>query len=560
MSSVTAKERSSQTDDIRRIREEYEKKEADSTKRKNKELRTQSERYQKDIDTLEQRHDQELSDLRNKHSELISQRDEKHQNDIKEMREVYVNTLARKSEESQRAREEMQNTYRSDVDKQKQIAEQQKQLLAKGYEQSTNERERTFNHFVDNANKEVKKTIEDRTDKLKRRHQDEMTALQKDRDMRVGNLERVLDETKKTYKRDTVERKLNEMDQARAKDEHWKNVLNTEQHSHSKILEDQEKSLAAHKKWLGQDYREKIEQKQRDMDESNDNFRVKVMENIDKRVRAAKADKEQARNDRLIDMMTNRRIHNLEKEHLIKQHQDRVEALEKERGEIYSEANDHADKKIQEILHRNERLIQDVNRSNKIKQNVLVTQSKEDRDFMKFNHQNQLDQLSQSSEGRVKKIVKITDENQRVQQKYHENNLESLKNKYMENLQNQREVALEQLKDLYLRMEKRLKDTESTLQKKYDSMTEFYEGKIAQMEEKQQAEKQDIIKEYEIRSKNREKEVKMQTDSLEMKYQNKLAQVEEAQRKELERQERRHADQLQTVTNRAAAAYNIKKV
>lgn len=557
MSSIDASDRSRQTDEIRRIREEYDNKTGENSKKTSRDMRAQSTKHQKDIEALKNEYERQIAEMRNKNAELMNSRDQKHQSEIENIRRIFVDSLGRKTTENQQAKDAMEDSFARDSAKEKMIHEQQKSLIQKGYSDSLAEQERNFNQFVESSNQKVRNTIENRTEKIKDKYKQDLTATQADRDLKVSNLSRSLDETQKESMRTKTESEVRQASKLRDKDAHWQNVLRNQEHEFTSELDGANRQLQAHTRWMSEDNKNRMDQKMQDIEESNNNFREVAAGRIENEVRGAKADAAQARNDRLIDMIANRRIRNLEKGDLVQQYEGRMAAYEKEKEQIQQVAMDGVNKRIDEQNHQVSRLIMDVNRDAKMKQNIAKQQNKETVADLVYSHKSELDHVNDRADERVKKIMKLSAGDSRVQTMYHEQNIDALKGKYMENLENQREAHLNQLKDVYVRMEKRLRDTETNLQSRLDNTTAFYEEKISKMDEDGRNKINELNKDFDIKTKNREKAVKMEMETLAQKYEGRIAQAEELQRKELDRQEKRHQEQLAAVTARAAA--NTKK-
>jgi hypothetical protein len=557
MSKIDAADRNRQTDEIRRIREEYDEKSADNSKKTSRDMRAQNVKHQKDMENLKNEYERQITEMRNKNSDVITRRDEKNQADVENLRRIFTDTMARKSRESQMSNDALEDTFARELSKNKSINSQQKEILTKGFRESLGERDRTFESFVLRANDEMKQSLNSRSEKLKDKHKTELSAVEQDRDMKIGNLSRVLDETQKAGKRRGVEQEVRQLSQLRDKDASWQNIVRNKENQFISELDGKNRQLQATTKEISAENKYQLDKKMADIDNSNAQFKTQASGRIERQVRAAKSDAMQSRNDRVIDMIANRRIRNLERNDVVRQYEDRMKTYEDQKNQVYDMSRQESAKLIEGANHKNSRLLMDVNREAKMQQNVLKQQSREAMVGQEFIHKAQLDHVQDRAEDRVRKIMKATANETKIQTQYGEKSNDALKAKYMDNLENQREAHLQQLKDMYMRMEKRLRDTENVLTKRLEGTTEYYVDKLSSKDEVLRSKVNELTKDFESKTRTREKAVKMEMEALTQKYETRLSQAEDLNKKELDRQEKRHQEQLVAVTSRAMA--NAKK-
>lgn len=557
MSSIDASERRSSTDEIRRIREEYEQKAAENAKRKNKEIKAQSKNHQQELAELRDTYESQLQEVREKQGKALSQRDQKHQADVEQLRRMYLDSITRKTEDNQLTKKAMTDTFEQELGTTKRVHDEQKRNLQESFKKSVGERDQALTNTLERSREEMRTAIEQRADKLRQAHAREMQSVQADRNRQVtqadSDVRRILDATKSEV------RDLKAEKEAQIRDRENRNVSNLRfaEDKFQKIADLQNMELQQQSKRLNQDSAQRLRATQDQMQENNNQLREQVNSRIDNQLRAAEADARQAKQDQVLQAIASQRIRNLEREDLVGSYEDRFKSLEKNRLESHQAGQAEARRKIEEAVRMNEKLVREASRDARVKQNVIVQQNREARAGMEAMFTGQIDELKERSDKRVRNIVADANATQATQAKAFDENLEMMRARYLDNLQAQREAQLEQLKDMQIRMEKRMRETEAGLHKKVENINRHFEGEIAKLEDSKRDLQRSLERENATRLRNRDKAAKMEQESLTMKYESRLGQLQELQRQELERQEKRHQEQMASLAARANA--NLKK-
>ena len=270
----------------------------------------------------------------------------------------------------------------------------------------------------------------------------------------------------------------------------------------------------------------------------------------DSQVRNLSNELARSKTDRVVEMVANKRIRDLERDHLQEQQQQRINEMEKERSQMLDVANKRTHDRISDVVHQNEKIIHDTNRSNRIKQDMQSQQTREDRARLQAEMRTRVSHEQDQTDKRVRRIMNVTSEETQAQQKYHEKSLDQLKNNYADTLSNQREVQMEMIQDIRLRAEERMRERDVKATKKLEETISNYEAKIQKIQEDHKTEKNRLVEMYEQRMTQREKGFKTEQETLAMKYENKLSQTDDLRQKEIDRLERRHKEQMADLSNR----------
>lgn len=557
MSSINSAERSRQTDEVRRAREEYETRENENAKRARAERKHREEQHQADLENVKKEYEEQISTLRNKNKESLVARDYQHQEQVDRIKNLYLEQVRRKTNEHESARNELRRTLESEIEKQDQVHGQQQTNLKDAFARGMKERDERFSEFAEESRDKVSKTIEDRTQKLNEKHSKEMGALVEDRDRRLSETYSQANKSRKLHESQTKEQDRRYQDLIKRRDNHWENVFQTQEKMNNTLVDNKHEVLKAARNKMQDDYLAAIDRKEQEADSSREHTKAQVESRLDSSVRKMAAELREVQNDRTVEMITNRRLRDLERKGLQEAHQARLEVLDRERKQVYDSVNDEARGHIQNVIERTDKLMQASNRENKMQQNITTMRAREDRGQLEAEMESRLDQAGVQSDKRIRRVMQDTSEAQRVQQKYHETNMEQIKNAYSDNLQAQRETQFDMLNKVRIQSEKKIKELELQHTKKTDDLIAAYEAKIEKVREDARSEKDRMVNAYEGRLKQRDKAHEADKETQVIRYETKMAQMDEMRQKELERIERRTQEQLTAMNNRMKA-YNKK--
>lgn len=548
MSSVS--ERNSYTDDVRKTREEYQEREAEQVKKHKREMRRLTQEHDKEVSRIKENYENRIQDIRTKNDDRISDTDRRNQEKVDELRTLYLEQMKRKTGDLEDRNEVQRQVFEDTLSKEKTIHSQQEHILKTQFDDSLQEKERAFKNLDQRARNDRQEALKDRTEKLSQKHGLEMRSVSDDRDRRLAEAQRNLIETKSALTNQMKDKeRIHDLEMGRTKN-NFENVYTEQQREFNTLLSSRDAILQSEKSKMGERYGEALKAKLEELDKAYEYLRDSSIERVDREVRAANNEKKRIESDRIVDMITNKRIRNLEKDHIIGQYEDRIKGMEYERSHMRDEINKMADQRIDNTLRKTDSLIQEANRDNRTKQSLSNEKHREDRANLQVEHSREVNRLNTRTEDRVQKIMKATNEAQNDQLKMHSENVDKLKTNYSENLARQREAQMESLKDTYLRMDKRLKETEDKYERKIDQIVENYEGKIKQLEDSYDKEFKNQETHFSSRMGQRDKEYKKEIESADIKNDLKLQKQEELHEKEIERLERRHQEQMASLANK----------
>jgi hypothetical protein len=558
MSSVSTSDRANQTDEIRRIREEYEGKESETIKKKNKEIKSLSQKHDAEIDKLKDDYAGQVDTLRSKQTENIDERDRRHNDEISKIRDLYLGNLRKKSEDEMRDRDIEKQTFHSDLAKEKSISEQQRGVIERDYKGALTKKEKLSAEREEKTKLALQEGIRDRTDKLNDKHKAELESLSEGRDREVMGLRNTLENVKvsSAEQQDTEERSH------RADTDRRENAFETayrnQEHNNSEMIGMRDNMLKEEKVHLNAKMGRKIDEETEKMTALRDSYKSDMDGRVGDLIRSANSEAAQARNDRVIDSVTTKRIGDLERGHLMTAYQEREDGLHRERDQIYTVVNEQGRKRVNDVIDRTDKMMADTGRRNRTEQDIERMRAQEALNQSELIRHDQLENANNRADQRVKKVVTTSNQAFADETKQHKENIDELRHTYSDNLQGQREAQLESLNSVYSRMDQKLRDLEAHLMKKHDDAVEFYESKIDDIVTQNKKDVQRMNQNFESRMNQQDKAAKMEQDSVAQKYEQKLAVQDDVHQKDLNRLEKRHQEQLQTVASKAASAQNRK--
>lgn len=550
MSSISSSDRARQTDEIRQAREEYQNSEAETARRNKAEKKRLQELHEQEIKRLRTEYDRQIDSMRNKHKDTLTARDQQHLEQMDKIKGLYLEQNRRRTEDAEVNRQAQKKAYQGEIDSLKKTTEQQKEVLTRNFRESMQERDEQFGEFQNRAQSTITKSIEERTQKLNEKHENELGAVIEDRDRKVADLSQQKAELQAHSRREMKEKdRLHGREKTRLND-HFAKVHSAQEELHNSLFAGRDEMLRAERENTREQYNKALEDKLQKMDAAHEQLRNQVDERMDSQIRSLSHELHKSKTDRVAETISNRRLRDLERKNILNATHERVEDLEKQKTQIVEVVNDQARQKVDNVLRRADQIVSETNRNNRLKANLQDQQSRESRAQLEFELKNRVEQVQDRAETRLRRMQNITNDQVVEQQKYHEKNVDLLKTNYTETLAAQREAQMQVIQDVRMRAEQRLREQEVKATRKLEEAVANYEAKLEKMQEEHRQEKTRMNQIFEQRMAQREKGFKNDQESLAMKYEAKLAQSNEVRQKELERVERRHQEQMVSLANR----------
>jgi hypothetical protein len=550
MSSITPSDRSKQTDELRNQREEYQGREAEEVKKHKREMRRLNQKHDQEVENLKKNYEGQMQNLRERSSEQLSEKDQQNIAKVDELRSLYTESLKKRNDETQNKRDAEKEAIQGQIAKQRQINDQQRAMLKQNFDNTISEKSREFEGYSAHARNELQEGLDRRTDQLTKKHQTEVKAISQDRDTQLAQSERNMKETRSVYENKLKDQDLQhnlEMDRTES---NWKNTYTSKERELNELVTGRGAELNFAREKMQNHYNKALEKKMDEIEGARLTLKEQAVARIDRDVRSAESENHRIKNDHLVEVMTTKRLRDLEKNHVVMDYEDRMEKLTKSKDGLIEKSKEVNRDRITEAVRKNEAVLSEATRRSKTDQLMSNERHKEDRDRLEIEHRSKVRHISDRTDDRVDKLMKTTNESQRVQLRQHSDNINALKNSYQGELSNQREAQMEQLKDTYIRMEDRLRNSEEKHTKRLEETVGNYESKISQMQEQFKKDLQRQSETYEGRMNSQKKRMEQDSKTHEMKIDGKVSQLQDQHEKEVDRLERRHQEQMASLAQK----------
>lgn len=553
-SSISASDRARHTDELRRTREENENKQAQSIKKQKRELARIQEKHDQEIQELTEAYENKMENLRSASKNQLSKRDQNYQAQMDRLREIYNTQLRQKVYEQEEKRLATIAAFETDKDKTQQINDQQKNLLKEQFDMSLRERDANIRALGENSREALDKSLEEQRQRLNRKHEKETKALIDDRDTRLFMADRKGTETRDMYEARLKETQRLSRQNTDRINSNWESMYRENQKKHESVMSGRDQMLVAERRRMQENYLRATDEKLNELQGAYTHLKEQTSERLNREVNAASSNSRQAQNDRIIDMITNRRIRNIERDNLIEEYEKRMDVVNSQRDKTHEKAMEVSHSRVDDIVRKTEKLVSDTNRNNRLSQNVKDLQHRQEKEGLLAANKSMVSFEQNRANERIDKVMEVTNKAQSNQEKLHRDSLDQLRGNYMENLSSQREAHLESLQDTYMRMDQRLKQTENKYEDKLKNVRLNLEQKLEQTEEMYKAELKKQKETYENRIAQLSKGHNLEKKSEDLKFETKMSQLEEAHQRDLERIERRHREQMASLSQRMSSS------
>lgn len=557
MSSVGSSDRKSQDDRVRQTREEYETRETENQRKQKAEMDRLNQSHYAEVNRLSEEFNNEMDSLKNHYRESLSERDQANMRKVDEVRNLYKGQLRKKSEENESDRRELRNASEGALQKQKSISEVQKENLIGRHREEISEQNSKFQEMSSRNQGDLKSSLNEHDQRIKGAHAKEVNSIIKDRDMIVSNKDRDNKELRKAYEgKLSAESRQKESEVSRWNQKYKDSVSNYEEQN-ADNMQTNGMVLKSELGELNRRYNTAINKKYEQLDEANQDLRESVNDRLNGQVRSKQSQVESLKSKLNHVIINGERLRNIERRDLESKYGEQMDLLEKQREGAVVNMKDINKKRISQMVDRTDKSLRESNREHRNEMDLITQRNRQDRGMLVQQHKDSLDLVSGNAEDRVKKITKLSRENQEAYGNYFENSLDQMKENFSERIAGQRDQTTDDMIRVNKVMSERFHGIEKGYNQKVDTLTSGYESKINQMKDNHEKELKRIENYYAQRLNNKDKEVKQQTNSLEMKYEAKLAQSNEAHEEQIDRMTRRHQEDMQNLATKVSN-YNKK--
>lgn len=532
--------RQSQADEIARMREEYQEKDASQTKRHRSEVSELNKVHKNQIEDLTKTHSETLENQSDRTREALDSKDYKYQKEMDSLKKMHVQRMKETQEKQGMETGELRRSYSAEKESVDKNHSTQVENLRRNMELQVREREARMAQASEAAREIQGEALKGQSSKLQEQHQVEKDILVANRNKDVSELQRDLTTTKETLGGQLKTSKEDHFRAMMKRDKAAMATIEDERRQFNAAGEIQRNAFKEDLKFASdQDgqgrsrieadsiaHRQKLEESIRGRQDTEVN-------NLERRMQKQKV-------DHTIRELQINRIGQIEKKNVMNAAEERIQKMSDRSRAVELDQQD---------THR-----QDLDAVNRKNQQVSSTQFENNRreidrirTFEVGTYKSELDKASerenqQRFEGHIreKKINEIHNKEVVANQNFFKDQLEEMKKNHAVELQEQRQVGLNERQNVTARLEKLIRENDQKANEKLVSTTNKYEALVVdnrELNRKDLKRQQEI---YEGRMKDMDKRFKTELETQRLQHTTQKAQIEERYQKEIEQLKKRN--------------------
>lgn len=550
MSSVSSSSGSSgQDESVRKLREEYRKKEAELVKKQNKEVRELNAKHIAEVDKKDRMYSTSVDQVRAKGKEAITQRDMKYQKEMEEMRNMHSKQLEKLMLDNQQKFDTQRKTATSEVKQAYLGKEDRIKELHDRYENQLSSEAKKFQDKLTELNEDQRDTLAKTREQLNREHEKEVTRLLDDRNESVAKLNndyRRLRETSSGRLRNQEIRHM--QDNVKSADTHMDNIRR-ESEAHNEIQEatkdgfDESLNILRHRMQAARDRDAK------NQSEVNEDFQGRVEDRLDNQVNRLERSLVEARGDKIKSKAQNERDMNNQINNIRDAYQTKFDYLEKARQDILRQSGEINSENINKMRADLDKQAIQSGRHYRQQMEIENFKNRHALEEMKSDAALKQSYTADKAEGRIEKIRTDAYDTEQRGIKNYQSNLEILKSANDEEKQELR-LHLNKEKDTVVSsIKNNAQKQEVEHQRRTDEIVSKYEKRIAEMNDRAVREKRMQENHEKALMNAMKRQHDLEKEGLRVQYEEQNKQSNLARDRELQDLNRRHQEKLNDVLN-----------
>jgi hypothetical protein len=550
MSSISSSERASADERVRRIRDEYETKEANSEKRREDELERVNDQHRKELDEVKDVFNRQIDDMREKGKERLNAKDVENRQEIEEIRQFYRDSMRKKSEESNTDKDQIRNSYEGMLKKDKQIAEAQRQNLLGQLNNEIEKRDRRYVQDLNENRAEARELIAKNNLKNQVSHDRELNSIVEGHQNEISRRDLDAQRLKRAHDIELRSEGLRNESKVNAANSKYDSAVRNFQELNQQNLESQNRLLNEARLDIRDKYDNALRKKQDQIDTTLEEIKKEVDSRVDNQVHAREYEIARLKNQNSNDKRSNERLKDLEIKALRRDFQNRVQDLESQKNELKEnmvETNkERIDRLNQEHHDRTAKTIRDY----KEELSFINARNKEDRIAKEQIQKETIDHAITQADQRVKAINQISNKSISKARDQYDFALENAKDNFMDRLATQREDHFVERANNLAEMRERVRVMQGQHDRKIKELANGYQEQTEALKEEQMRQMDGLHEFYKKRIEELNRGHKTEIASTEAKYENKIAQMNETHQAEIDRMRERHKEDFKNFSQR----------
>lgn len=550
MSGVSSSDRNNSTDQVRNARETYSEKEKELVKKQRNEIRRLQSQHEQEVTSIKDVYDKQIGEMRDKTKTALNSKDIDNQKKIEEMRSLYLDQMKKKTQEMDQYRSQSMEARESELRSQRQVANQQKEVLTRNFANELESRDKAFQTFKGDVDKQMDETIAENSNKLKAHHELEKKLLRENNQETRIHLSSEMGKQKKALEQRLADERRSHSNELNRIENNFTDSMAADRKLHDEQLNLRNVVATEDKAKISKEYNQRLADKQEQMDETNLNFKEEVSRRHDRELRSRESKFKALQAEKVAEALTNKRLRDSDHEKLTDSYEDKLRGLRRERNEVKDLAMEEARRAMNQLSDRDNQVLANTNRNYQMQMDLMQVQNRDDRANMENSYKNMLTQTTSAADKRVRQNLKNTTEVQGELQRFQQERIEQIKDNFRETIADQRNSSIEERRSNIMRMEARLADTVDKYERKLEDQKTLYEAKLKNVETNAKKDINKLNESFAIQKTQTVDAHKLDSESKELKYQGKMAQLEETHKKEVERLQRRHQEEIGNLLSR----------
>ena len=529
----------SQSEEISRLREEYQEKDAAQTRRHRSEMAELNKAHQQQVESLNQTHNTTLQNQSERTREALDAKDFRYQQDMNALKNLHIQRMKDAQEKQGLETGELRRSYSAEKESADRTHATQLENLRRNMALQVRERELRMAEAAESNRELQEQALKGQSLKLHEAHQRERDILQGNRNREVAGLQLDLATTRENMG-GTIKR--NSEDYQRAMMKRDKSAMATIEDERQQFEASQEIQRNAFKEELkhasGQDResRNKIEADsiahRKNLEEQVRGRQDTEVANLERRLQKQKVDAN------IREMNTNR-IGQIEKKNVLQAAEERIHRMD-ERSRSVEVA--------QQDQHRRD--LDTVNRKNHALNSAQFENHKREIDRIRTyevgTYKSELEKAEERENQkrteiqlREKKMTDIHHKEVATNQNFFKDQLDEVKKSHQQEMQEHRQHAFAERQAVTARLEKIIRDNDQKHAEKLGELTAKFDKSVVDGRETHRKDLRRQQEVYEGRMKDMDKRFKTEIETERLQHATQKAQIEERYQKEIEQLKKR---------------------
>lgn len=557
MSSVS---RNNENDRVRRLREEYETREAQSEKKKNSEVKRLKQKHAEELSDISEAYDNKMTSTREKSQDEAKKSERRHQEQIHDISKMHRTQLRKKLEDANEVNQLVKANSKKEIEETERRSQVQRQDSANKSRAIINEKDRQFSDTFDRISGETQEKFKEQTEKFNNlrqkevEHYNEVNAQDKQR-----NFEKIkrIDASYRDKLSNLERNKNNEITKLITRNKDNEENLSAQQSGELGVKDQLQRT---ERERLKARYDDKIEDYQKENNEINEDYRNTLSDRTTRQVTSKNSQIRDLKQRSVSDRANQERLHKTEKENIIRDYEKKLDLVNETRElELGQVREENADKKLKQYEQTSD-ILSAANKRFKQDLQLKTHVGRMDRANLIRDYNDKISAVDDRAERRIEKIHNSSLKNNSITEQNYQQTAEKLKELFDQRIDKNRDMQITQQLEMKEQAQTRLREIERSYAKKLNFIVGQKNDEIEklknQLDSLERSSQNAVTQKMKEHFKTTDKEKQAIVD----KYERYIDRVKENYSEEIDRLRERHRrDITEAVNKQAEVVKNLRK-